>query len=159
MLLIKIGSLSIKASTGFNSTPMSRCNDSGAVSRYPVVLKRAKSRHRLHCSESSLRFEMQPTEVTSRLFLAATHRGLHLIATPLLLAQHLHRVFAQDCCAQLQRRSLNGVEEVLKKRCVHVVVVHVPKQCINREERLGNDRYDSHCKSVIRRLGNPDQGP
>lgn len=159
MLLIKIGSLSIKASTGFNSTPMSRCNDSGAVSRYPVVLKRAKSRHRLHCSESSLRFEMQPTEVTSRLFLAATHRGLHLIVTPLLLAQHIYRVFTQDRRARLQRRTLNGVEEVLKKRGVHVVVVHVPKQRIDCQKRLGNDYCDTHCKSVVGRLGNPDQGP
>lgn len=100
-----------------------------------------------------------PYRAASHLFPAATRGGLHLIVTPPLLTQHMYRVFTQDCCAQLQRRTLNGVEEVLKKRCVHVVVVHVPKQRINREERLGNDRYDSHCKSVIRRLGNPDQGP
>lgn len=100
-----------------------------------------------------------PYRAASHLFPAATRGGLHLIATPLLLAQHLHRVFTQDCRAQLQRRTLNGVEEVLKKRCVHVVVVHVPKQRINYEERLSNDRYDTHCKSVVGRLGNPDQGP
>lgn len=55
--------------------------------------------------------------------------------------------------------TLNGVEEVLKKRCVHVVAIHVPKQRINHEERLGNDYCDTHCKGVVGRLGNPDQGP
>lgn len=78
---------------------------------------------------------------------------------PVLLAQHLHRVFTQDRRGQLQRRTLNGVKEVLKERCVHVVVIHVPKQHINHEERLGNDHCDTHCKSVVGRLGNPDQGP
>lgn len=71
----------------------------------------------------------------------------------------MYRVFAQDCSARLQRRTLNGVEEVLKKRGVHVVVVHVPKQRIDCQKRLGNDRYNTHCKSVVGRLGNPDQGP
>lgn len=50
----------------------------------------------------------------------------------------MYRVFAQDCSARLQRRTLNVVEEVLKKRGVHVVVVHVPKQRIDCQKRLGN---------------------
>ena len=78
---------------------------------------------------------------------------------PPLFAQHPHRVFAQDCRAQLQRRTLNGVEAVLKKRCVHVVVVRVPKQRIDCQKRLGNDHYNTRCKSVVGRLGNPEQGP
>lgn len=93
------------------------------------------------------------------LFLAATHRGLYLIVTPLLLAQHMYRVFTQDRRGQFHRRTLNGIEEVLKKRCVHVVVVHVPKQRIECQISLGNDHYNTHCKSAVGRLGNPDQGP
>lgn len=71
----------------------------------------------------------------------------------------MYRVFAQDCRAQLQHRTLYDVEEVLKKRCVHVVVVHVPKQRIDCQKRLGNDHDNTHCKSIVGRLGKPHQGP
>ena len=81
------------------------------------------------------------------------------MSLPLLLTQHMHRVFAEDRRGQFHRRTLNGVEEVLKKRYVHVVVVHVPKQRIDCQKRLGNDHYNTHCKSVVGRLGNPYQGP
>lgn len=89
------------------------------------------------------------------LFLAAPRGGFHPVVTPPLLAQHMYRVFAQDCRGQFHRRTLNGVEEVLKKRCVHVIVIHVPKQRIDCQKRLGNDRCETHCKSVVERLGNP----
>lgn len=81
------------------------------------------------------------------------------MSLPLLLAQHMYRVFAEDRRGQFHRRTLNGVEEVLKKRYVHVVVVHVPKQRIDCQKRSCNDHYSTHCKNVIGRLGNPDQGP
>ena len=79
---------------------------------------------------------MQATDVKSYLFPATTRGGLHLIITPPLLAQHIYRVFTQDRRGQFHRRTLNGVEEVLKKRCVYVVVIHVPKQRIDCQKRL-----------------------
>lgn len=89
------------------------------------------------------------------LFLAAPRGGFHPVVAP-----------PSSCTAPASRvrprspwtasvPTLNGVEEVLKKRCVHVVVIHAPKQRIDCQKRLGNDRCETHCKSVVERLGNP----
>ena len=48
----------------------------------------------------------------------------------------MYLVFTQDRRGQLQRRTLVGVEEVLKKWRIHIVVRHIPKQRIN--DRVGN---------------------